>query len=50
MKSLFLRSVLLIFFYLSVSACGNKGDLYMPDKDQDQSTMMSSNDNQLLAE
>lgn len=47
MKSLF-RSLLLVFLYFSVSACGNKGDLYMPDndKDKDQSTIVNPTDKQ----
>jgi predicted small lipoprotein YifL len=26
---------ILLFLYFSISACGNKGDLYMPSKDKD---------------
>jgi predicted small lipoprotein YifL len=50
MKPLFLRSVLLACLFLSVSACGNKGDLYMPDKDQEQSKVVNSNSDQPHAE
>lgn len=33
MKTSILRVIILLAVYLSISACGNKGDLYLPDKE-----------------
>jgi predicted small lipoprotein YifL len=35
MKSNYSRILLALFFVLSLHACGNKGDLYMPEKNKD---------------
>ena len=35
MKPLTFRSFILISLYLFLSACGNKGDLYLPEKTQE---------------
>ncbi|MCF6319461.1 MAG: lipoprotein, partial [Proteobacteria bacterium] len=32
MKTSILRIIILLTVYLSISACGNKGDLYLPDE------------------
>lgn len=32
MKTLSIRIIIIFSLYLSVSACGNKGDLYIPEK------------------
>jgi len=34
MKTFLIRIIILGFLCLSISSCGNKGDLYMPDKDK----------------
>jgi len=35
MKSRTLALLALLFFFVTLSSCGNKGDLYMPDKKSD---------------
>ena len=34
MKTPLLKFVILALIIVSLSSCGNKGDLYMPDKDK----------------
>jgi len=34
MKIFTFRLVIIVALYFSICACGNKGDLYMPDKDK----------------
>jgi predicted small lipoprotein YifL len=38
MKALFIRLTLISLLTLIISSCGNKGDLYMPDKDSDKTS------------
>lgn len=42
MKQKLLISLLLLFISISLSSCGNKGDLYMPDKNDDSSEKVTN--------
>lgn len=35
MKTAIFRAIVLFALTFSISACGNKGDLYMPEKDKE---------------
>lgn len=35
MKITIFRTIVLMTLTIAISACGNKGDLYMPEKDKD---------------
>jgi len=41
MKKNILQLLLIMALYMTVCACGNKGDLYMPDKKKDQEKTIS---------